>query len=92
VVGAQTRGQRPCSSAQTAKRVHMLIRGDAMAQTMSRYLISRFEAHPRVELHTRTEIVGSGRERTPRAGRVADRSHGTGGEAEHSPRVHHDRG
>src|SRR2546428_14038414 len=25
---------------------------------MSRYLISRIEAHPRIELHARTEIVG----------------------------------
>jgi len=44
--------------AETAKRVHMLIRGDGLAQTMSRYLISRIEAHPAIELHTRTEIVG----------------------------------
>jgi thioredoxin reductase (NADPH) len=36
----------------------MLIRGDGLASTMSRYLISRIEAHPKVELHTRTEIVG----------------------------------
>jgi len=58
VGGANSAGQAAMFLAQTAKRVHMLIRGDGLAQTMSRYLISRIEAHPRVELHTRTEIVG----------------------------------
>jgi len=58
VGGANSAGQAAMFLAQTAKRVHMLIRGDALAKTMSRYLISRIEAHPRVELHTRTEIVG----------------------------------
>lgn len=58
VGGANSAGQAVMFLAQTAKRVHMLIRGDGLASTMSRYLISRIEAHPRVELHTRTEIVG----------------------------------
>jgi len=58
VGGANSAGQAAMFLAQTAKRVHMLIRGDGLAKTMSRYLISRIEAHPRVELHTRTEIVG----------------------------------
>jgi len=58
VGGANSAGQAAMFLAQTAKRVHMLIRGDGLARTMSRYLISRIEAHPRVELHTRTEIVG----------------------------------
>ena len=58
VGGANSAGQAAMFLAQTAKRVHMLIRGDGLASTMSRYLISRIEAHPRVELHTRTEIVG----------------------------------
>src|SRR5438105_4956760 len=51
-------GQAAVFLAETAKRVHMLVRSDGLAQTMSRYLISRIEAHPRIELHTRTEIVG----------------------------------
>jgi thioredoxin reductase (NADPH) len=58
VGGANSAGQAAMFLAETAKRVHMLIRGDGLATTMSRYLISRIEAHPRVELHTRTEIVG----------------------------------
>jgi thioredoxin reductase (NADPH) len=58
VGGANSAGQAALFLAQTATRVHMLIRGDGLATTMSRYLISRIEAHPKVELHTRTEIVG----------------------------------
>jgi len=57
VGGANSAGQAAMFLAETAKRVHMLIRSGGLAQTMSRYLISRIEAHPRVELHTRTEIV-----------------------------------
>ncbi len=57
VGGANSAGQAAMFLAETAKRVHMLIRSDGLARTMSRYLISRIEAHPRVELHTRTEIV-----------------------------------
>ena len=58
VGGANSAGQAAMFLAQTAKRVHMLIRSDGLAKTMSRYLISRIEAHPRIELHARTEIVG----------------------------------
>src|SRR5467141_2611201 len=58
VGGANSAGQAAMFLAQTAKRVHMLIRSDGLAKTMSRYLISRIEAHPQIELHTRTEIVG----------------------------------
>jgi len=56
--GANSAGQAAVFLAETTKRVHMLIRSGGLAQTMSRYLISRIEAHPRIELHTRTEIVG----------------------------------
>src|SRR5207247_3056440 len=58
VGGANSAGQAAVFLAETAQRVHMLIRSDALSSTMSRYLISRIDAHPRIELHTRTEIVG----------------------------------
>ncbi len=58
VGGANSAGQAAVFLAETAKRVHMLIRADALSGTMSRYLISRIDAHPRIEQHTRTEIVG----------------------------------
>jgi thioredoxin reductase (NADPH) len=58
VGGANSAGQAAVFLAETAKQVHMVIRGDGLSSTMSRYLISRIEAHPRIQLHTRTEIVG----------------------------------
>jgi thioredoxin reductase (NADPH) len=36
----------------------MLIRGDGLAASMSRYLIDRIEATPAIELHPHTEITG----------------------------------
>jgi len=58
VGGANSAGQAAVFLAETAKRVHMVIRSDALSDTMSRYLISRIDAHPRIEQHTQTEIVG----------------------------------
>src|SRR2546422_6036572 len=58
VGGANSAGQAAVFLAETAKRVHMLIRSDGLSSTMSRYLISRIDAHPRIEQHARTEIVG----------------------------------
>jgi len=39
-----------------AKHVHMLVRSTGLAASMSRYLISRIESHPRITLRTETEI------------------------------------
>ena len=43
--------------AQAARRVHVLVRADGLAASMSRYLIRRIEDHPAIELHTRTEVT-----------------------------------
>ena len=59
VVGAgNSAGQAVVFLAQTAHRVHMLIRSGGLAETMSRYLFRRIEDHPGIELHVHTEIVG----------------------------------
>lgn len=57
VGGGNSAGQAAVFLAQTAKRVHMLIRSDGLAETMSRYLIRRIEENPGIVLHARTEIV-----------------------------------
>jgi thioredoxin reductase (NADPH) len=54
--GGNSAGQAAVFLAQTAKRVHILIRSGGLAQTMSRYLIRRIEEHPAIALHTHTEI------------------------------------
>ena len=58
VGGANSAGQAAVFLAETARRVHMVIRGGGLSSTMSRYLISRIDAHPKIVQHTRTEIVG----------------------------------
>jgi thioredoxin reductase (NADPH) len=58
VVGAgNSAGQAAVFLAQNAKRVHMLIRGECLAKSMSRYLIRRIEQTPNISLRPRTEIV-----------------------------------
>jgi thioredoxin reductase (NADPH) len=57
VGGGNSAGQAAVFLAQTARRVHMLVRGDGLAATMSRYLIRRIEDNPSIELMARTEIV-----------------------------------
>ena len=43
--------------AETAKRVHMLVRSAGLAESMSRYLIRRIEESATIELRTNTEII-----------------------------------
>jgi len=58
VVGAgNSAGQAAVFLAQTARRVHMVIRSAGLADTMSRYLIRRIEDHPAIVRHVHTEIV-----------------------------------
>jgi thioredoxin reductase (NADPH) len=56
--GGNSAGQAAVFLAQTAKRVHVLVRANGLSATMSRYLINRILEHPRIVLHTRTELVG----------------------------------
>jgi thioredoxin reductase (NADPH) len=55
--GGNSAGQAAVFLAETAKHVHILVRADGLAASMSRYLIRRIEENPKVTLHTRTEIV-----------------------------------
>ena len=58
VGGGNSAGQAAVFLAQTCRRVHVLVRGDGLADTMSRYLIRRIETSGVISLRTRTEIVG----------------------------------
>jgi thioredoxin reductase (NADPH) len=57
VGGGNSAGQAAVFLAETAKHVHMLVRANGLAESMSRYLIIRIEGNPRITLHTETEIV-----------------------------------
>jgi thioredoxin reductase (NADPH) len=49
-------GRRRFSLPDTAKHVYLVVRGPCLAKTMSRYLISRIEASPRITLMAWTRI------------------------------------
>ena len=56
VGGGNSAGQAAIFLANHARHVHVLVRGAGLAETMSRYLISRIEACPEITLHSRTEV------------------------------------
>ena len=55
--GGNSAGQAAVFLAQTARRVHILVRSGGLAETMSRYLVRRIEEHPAIELHSHTELI-----------------------------------
>jgi thioredoxin reductase (NADPH) len=57
VGGGNSAGQAAVFLAQTARRVQVLVRGEGLVDTMSRYLIRRIEEHPAIVLRTHTEVV-----------------------------------
>ncbi|GJI98775.1 thioredoxin reductase [Duganella caerulea] len=57
VGGGNSAGQAAVFLSGHASKVHMLIRKDSLASTMSSYLIERIQATPNIELHTHSEIV-----------------------------------
>ena len=58
VGGGNSAGQAAVFLAQTVRRVHLLVRSDGLAETMSRYLIRRIEQSPAINFRPQTEIVG----------------------------------
>jgi thioredoxin reductase (NADPH) len=57
VGGGNSAGQGAVYLARHARSVHILVRRDGLAETMSRYLIRRIEETPNIHLHTRSEIT-----------------------------------
>jgi thioredoxin reductase (NADPH) len=58
VGGGNSAGQAVVFLAPKVRKLHLVVRGDGLEASMSRYLIDRINALPNVELHTKTEIVG----------------------------------
>jgi len=57
VGGGNSAGQAAVFLAETAKCVHLLVRSEGLAKSMSRYLIRRIEDNPAIVLRTRTELT-----------------------------------
>jgi thioredoxin reductase (NADPH) len=55
--GGNSAGQAAVFLSGIARHVHLILRGESLAATMSRYLISRIEGSARITLHADTEIV-----------------------------------
>src|SRR4051812_9749004 len=57
VGGGNSAGQAAVFLSNYAKKIHMLVRGPSLHETMSKYLIDRISALPSVEVLTEAEIV-----------------------------------
>jgi thioredoxin reductase (NADPH) len=57
VGGGNSAGQAAVFLAQTAKRVHLLVRSSSLVASMSRYLIRRIEESPAIIFRPQTEIA-----------------------------------
>ncbi|MBM7773107.1 thioredoxin reductase (NADPH) [Actinokineospora baliensis] len=58
VGGANSAGQAAMYFARHAKRVVLVVRGDSLDRSMSRYLIDQIAEVPTIEVLTHTEVVG----------------------------------
>jgi thioredoxin reductase (NADPH) len=56
VGGGNSAGQAAVFLAERVRHVHVLIRRESLAATMSRYLIDQIDRHPRISLHPQTQI------------------------------------
>jgi thioredoxin reductase (NADPH) len=78
IIGAgNSAGQAALNLAKHARSVTLLVRGDAIASTMSSYLIRAIESTPNVAARCRTEVVDGGGNGTLEYLTLADRSAGT---------------
>jgi thioredoxin reductase (NADPH) len=60
VGGGNSAGQAAVFLSQQARHVHIMVRGEGLAATMSDYLIQRIQASPKITLHPFTQISGLG--------------------------------
>jgi thioredoxin reductase (NADPH) len=58
VGGGNSAGQAAVFLSDSARHVHVLVRGRGLAESMSRYLIRRIEESPKITLHRFTEVAG----------------------------------
>ena len=57
VGGGNSAGQAAVFLAGSCRHVHMLVRSDGLAESMSQYLIRRIQDTPNITLHTRTQLT-----------------------------------
>ncbi|HKD34442.1 MAG TPA: FAD-dependent oxidoreductase [Gaiellaceae bacterium] len=57
VGGANSSGQAALAAAEFARSVTLVVRGQSLDKSMSRYLVERCEDHPRIEIRTGTSVA-----------------------------------
>ena len=57
VGGGNSAGQAAIHFSRYARKVHKLIRGDGLKETLSQYLVDRILASPKIEVRPHTEVV-----------------------------------
>jgi thioredoxin reductase (NADPH) len=55
--GGNSAGQAAMFLTRTTRHVHVLVRGEALASSMSDYLLQRLERHPRITIHLCTDVI-----------------------------------
>ena len=58
VGGGNSAGQAALFLARTCTQVHIVIRGESLGSSMSRYLVDQIERHPKILVSPRTEVIG----------------------------------
>jgi thioredoxin reductase (NADPH) len=71
VGGGNSAGQAAMYLSRFAKHVHVLVRGNSLARSMSAYLRSRLEADPRITIQYQSQLAGLDGERHLSAVRLA---------------------
>jgi thioredoxin reductase (NADPH) len=56
VGGGNSAGQAAMYLSRVAKHIHLLVRGETLAETMSAYLRERLQADPRITIHTGSQL------------------------------------
>lgn len=59
VGGANSAGQAAVFLSRNARTVHLVVRADSPAKSMSHYLIEQIRQIPNIQVHTETEVVGA---------------------------------
>jgi thioredoxin reductase (NADPH) len=77
VGGGNSAGQAAMHLASLARSVRIVVRGNALTSTMSRYLLDRIERSPRIEVMTETEVAAVHGTATVESVSLRDRRTGT---------------
>src|SRR5436190_1950578 len=77
VGGANSAGQAAVFFSRTARSVTIVVRGDSLERSMSKYLIEQLQQLPNVRLRTCSAVVGAGGSDHLERLRIADRVAGT---------------